>query len=238
MGQLNSNGLTAMYNTFNALPATGSATGEGGAGVARPSRVQVQNAVNAWVCATPDYNGQVVGSYNQSIISAMKRCCQKTIESGVGGTEANGWIGPGSGGYAKISAGAAGLPNKGLLGMQQEFDSTDANGVRSAITPYVFYGWRVMLGHITGLVAPGLINRAFTGMQAAVAQAHRCYQDIDYKSEQGYRNWEKGSGDVYSETGTGANGGITYAVRIDGGARVRGYTLTHWADVLHPWLTA
>lgn len=235
ISQLNAAGLTRTADTFEALPNTGSTTAKGGAGAVRPSKVQVQNAVANWVCATPDYVGQTVNTPQAAAISAMNRCFSEPIMSGLGGTASNDWIGPGVGGGGKIVSGASGLPNRGQTGMQMEFRSTDASGARSALTPYVLFGVRVLYDMLMVLAAAGLIDRLNPQVKTAVARANRGEIDKNYKHERGYINTEKGTIDTYTPTGTGANGGLTWTMTLSGGGAASvGYTRGTW-DVIKAW---
>lgn len=234
--QLSANGLTNALNLYNTFPVTGSVTGKGDRPAINPppSRVQIQNAVANWVCATPDYIGQTVASGQAVAISSINRFASKTIMSGYGGNAGNGWIGPGYQGWAMISSGAAQTPNLGQLGMAHEFNSSDGLGIRSAMRPYVMFGMRIVLEQLLTQAAYGELDRTSGPLQTAVARMNRSMIDIDYKSEQGYRNFEKGSGNEWSEADLGATWGMISSL----GPRVRGYTLGFWFNVLHPWLTA
>jgi hypothetical protein len=232
--QLSDQGLTNAFNTW---------TGSGGSG--KPTTAQIAASVVNWVCASPNFTSLTINSPLVDFVSAAAtRVFNALVETGYGGDASNGWIGPGHLGYAKITTGEAGLPNKGIRGMLTEFAASDANGPRSALTPYGMYGSRIpltmmLLGICLDSLDPGTVlplsNATFI---AAFKQMNVGMTDLEYKSINGYRNFEKGSGDIYTETGTGSNGGLSYYNRIGAGTpRVRGVSLGIYHDVIKIWYT-
>ena len=130
--------------------------------------------------------------------------------------------GAGVGGRAKIMKNAAGLPNKGALGMAHELDSVDAEGIRSSMS-YATWGIRVTLNLMTLLMCSGELdisaahqNRAQIGMV-----------DYKYKSDNGYYS--------YAHAGGSGSENWTSALNNTWGWS---YTMGQWFNMLKPHLDA
>lgn len=97
----------------------------------------------------------------------------------------------GAGGLGHLLAGQSGLPNLGVLGMAQEFDSVDAGGGRSSLG-YVWQGWgnSIPNRHIveyfgdwgTGVDQTSVENKYNIGST-----------DMIYKAQNGYHDYAKGA---------------------------------------------
>lgn len=108
---------------------------------------------------------------------------QKTYNNAVAATGANGK------GY--LVSGADGLPNLGETGMEQEFESSDANGKRSDLR-YVSLGWNNSLVNLwlvehfgdapTGAAGDDTLRRYTVGTT-----------DFLYKADRGYHSWSLGT---------------------------------------------
>ena len=133
--------------------------------------------------------------------------------------------GAGVAGRGKIMAGAAGLPNKGQVGMYHEFDSSDAGGVRSSAS-YVMFGARVILNWALVLGVAGLLDRKAANVQAMRERLDRAQIDLKYKSDHGYLSYSKG--------GEGSNNeNWTSALDDQWGWS---YTFGTWTHILNPYL--
>ena len=126
--QLQAAGLGHLYQTFNTYQATPSAMA--------PSPQTVQQGIQGYAMHGMTL-GQLLDLYVYLAADTFSAQVACGLNSGAG-------IQSGSVYAGRITAGCSSLPNLGSVGMEKEFDSTDANGARSDAS-YVRLGVRTDL---------------------------------------------------------------------------------------------
>jgi hypothetical protein len=177
----------------------------------------------SWTGLGHTYN---LDTLDDLIVTVMNDMFNQNVMSGVGGTAANGWIGPGVPGTnaGKIVSGASSLPNKGKIGMAQEYNSNDAKGKRSSST-YVEDGMKLTDGILILAMCDGSLRPGDSDWSATLDRVDIGMADHFYKTTQGYTGYQKGGvEDLWSYTArTGF--GLEYMHKI-------------WPDMVKPWANA
>lgn len=171
---------------------------------ARPTTAQVEAGVKNWAW----YWGGTLATPQTLWVNMVSRTFLRNIESGYGGNASNGWIGPGINGRGKIIANAAGLPNKGALGMIFGLDASDGEGPRIS-TSYATWDMRNAVDIIPLMVLTGQLDRNDSAVQAAFAKVNIGLTDLQYKSTNGFYSYAHGGGGG-SEDWTTASHGTTW----------------------------
>ncbi len=94
-------------------------------------------------------------------------------------------------GCGEIAKGCTGLPNKGALGMVQEFDTGSGGGRRSS-SLYATDSLKAHQANRLALIASGLWNQDISVQQIAKTRVNIAVQDLRYKLEQGYKDLSNG----------------------------------------------
>lgn len=191
----------------------------------RPSASQIANAIDG----TWKHRGLGIADYFEIWRTGVNRIYNRKVMSGYGGTAANGWIGPGYNGRAKIISGASGLPHKGQTGMLNEFDAKDGypGGVRSSMS-YCQWGARLGIAWTCAMAVAGELNLASSNVNETLGRMDIGMIDVEYKHVSGYLSWAK-NGTGQSETWTKAERNTSWGINFNHGL---------WFDVLKPWWQA
>ena len=169
----------------------------------------IQNAVKNYKS-----HGSTISNYMAIYNDLVRNTYGKNVNAGLNN-------GAGYNGYGKIVSGAATLPNPGVMGMLQEFDSIDGNGPRSSLA-YAYDGFRPHQTNLLVLVIGGYWQKGGADSNDAFARLTVGNTDLWYKFEKGYMSYGKG---VYQGTQD-----MTYA-----GERGFTYLRSLWEDVLKPY---
>jgi hypothetical protein len=206
LADVQASGLTNLYQTFNWKAANPTSIA--------PSGSTIQSAVRQ----PYRYHGvaltDVMGLYNSLLVDTYG----KTVNAGLNG-------GAGINGAGKIASGADTLPNKGVVGMLKEFDSSDAGGPRSAAN-YAYDGFRPHQTNLLVMIASGLFDASSPVAKEAAARLEVGNTDLWYKLDKGYIGYYKGAAQGTFST---ANDGSTFGFA---------YTRPVWENVLRPYLQA
>jgi hypothetical protein len=207
IAELNAAGLTNTYRMFNWAadhPSDGA-----------PTAAQIEANVRNY-----RYGGKRLKSPMAQLYALTLNTYSGTVSCGLnnGAGILNGDIPTGT-----IAMGCDSIPNLGARGMLLEFASSDANGPRSSIL-YSYDGFRPNLtNHIVvlnggywmpGPMADTILNRLNVGIT-----------DLNYKLEQGYRNYARGVG-YTSIFDLNRSGGWNHTFNT---------TLPLWFDVIKPY---
>ena len=172
VAQLKAHGLSNSYQTFNWKSANPSASA--------PTGTQIEGAVR---------NYRYLGLSADNVMGIYWKLTENTygknVTAGLNG-------GAGINGYGRILSGADALPNKGVLGMLKEFDSSDGNGARSSAT-YAYDGYRVNQTNMDVLIANGYWNKASSEAASSLSRIKVGATDLWYKLSKGYSNYAKGA---------------------------------------------
>jgi hypothetical protein len=185
VAELKAHGLSNSYQTFNWKTANPSANA--------PTGDMIEKAVENY-----RYLGLPIDNYMGIYWKLTENTYGKTVNAGLNG-------GAGIDGYGRILSGADALPNKGVLGMLKEFDSSDANGARSSAT-YAYDGYRVNQTNMYVMIASGYWNKASAEAQNSLTRIKVGATDLWYKLSKGYSNYAKGASrgtDSLAENGKG-----------------------------------
>lgn len=166
---------------------------------------QVQNIVKNWQA---NYGGTTytLDQLDAVLNYVLNKAYGKTIMSGVGGTAANDYIGPGVAGYTRaghawglIETGASDLPNRGQIGMCEEFDSGDS-GDPDTNTPanrssghYVTWMYRITVQILLLAMVEGTLNPGNSARASVIAKMKRGHTDWIYKCTKGYWSYDHGA---------------------------------------------
>lgn len=172
LAELNTNGLTNAYLTFNWKAANPSS--------AAPTGTMIQNGIRNYKC-----HGLGISNYTEIYNDLVTDTYGESVSAGING-------GTGLNGYGKIVSGAATLPNPGAAGMLEEFDSGDANGPRSSLI-YAYDGFRPHQTNQLVLIIGGYWQKGGAAANAAVARLNVGNTDLWYKIEKGYISYAKGA---------------------------------------------
>lgn len=198
VSQLSSLGLSNAYRTFNWKAANPSSPA--------PTGTQIQNAVRDW-----SLWGIRLDNYMQIhadlTAHTYGRTRDKRIECGYNNGQGVAASGAPAGVAGVIDSGCAGLPNKGSHGLLLEFSSTDASGVRSSIS-YAYGGfkpnlftrvvlidaglWQPTLAAIPHRVGTDWTWPAGSNISSVLSLVPVGGEDLWYKLEHGYRNYQHG----------------------------------------------
>lgn len=170
-----SKGLPRIYDGFRLDGPPGDRGGP------RPSTADVENSVKNWKWARNNQPGNAFATHMTRMLElAFDNNVAAGLNNGAGFT-INGQS------RGKIMKNAATLPNKGKMGMANEFDTSDAGGPRSAMS-YVTTGTRIVLDMLMLMGAldvyempTALKERVDVGMT-----------DIKFKNDNGYWSHAKG----------------------------------------------
>lgn len=169
-------GLTNTHETFT--------WAQNHAGSGAPSGSQIESNI-----ANYRYNGQPLKEPMGQLYDLTVNTYSKNVNCGLNGGAGINWNGTATG---IIHAGCGSLPNSGQLGMLLEFDSSDANGARSAAW-YAYDGLRPNLtNHV--VVLQGGYWQAGSQADTIVGRLDIGITDMEYKLQQGYRGYAKGVG--------------------------------------------
>jgi hypothetical protein len=153
----------------------------GDRGGPRPTATEVETAIKNWKWARNGAGGTAYVTHMTRMLElAFDNTVQPGLNNGAGFT-INGVS------RGKIASNAAGLPNRGALGMANEFDTSDAGGPRSAMS-YVTTGTRIVLDMLLLLGALDLYEMT----PALKARVDIGMTDIKYKNDNGYLSHSKG----------------------------------------------
>lgn len=202
VAELNANDLPNIYETFNWKAANPSSKA--------PSGSTIEAAVDSY-----KYYGNSLDNYLKIYEALLKDTYGQTVNAGLNN-------GAGIGGAGKIVSGADTLPNKGVVGMLKEFDSSDANGKRSSFI-YALDGYRPHMTNQLSLIVAGYWQPASTTAALAVTRMSIGNTDLWYKAEKGYIGYAKGKAQAL----------VDYPSY--GGSRGFAYNRSLWDDVLRPY---
>jgi hypothetical protein len=182
--QLQVAGFSHLYQTFDTYQATPSAMA--------PSPQTVQQSIRGYAMHGMTL-GQLLDLYVYLASDTFSAHVACGLNSGAG-------VLSGSVNAGRITAGCAGLPNLGAVGMEKEFDSTDANGARSDAS-YVRLGVRTDLFNQLVVLVYG-DWRDTTASMTAISQLAVGVSDFFYKAGQGYEDYSHGTDQGLFKCGT------------------------------------
>ncbi len=204
VARLDTLGLTNAYEIFNwkaAHPASSAPTG-----------AQIEAAVHDWAL-----HGVPIEQWMTLAAHLSDNTYGKPVACGVNGGA--GLMVTGGAHAGVIDTGCSGLPNLGVPGMLLEFDSNDAEGVRSS-AEYAYGGHKANLITHAVLLATGLWTPGGTADEI-VKRTNVGTTDLWYKLDHGYRDYEHG-----------ASAGILRSDDPGFGFR---YLRSLWNDVVRPY---
>ena len=168
--------LTHIHETF-----TSKARGIANA----PSASDIEKAVHSY-----KYNGVGVSNYINGLYkNLLEYTFGEKVSCGLNGGAGVTKEGKTGG---KIVSGCETLPNKGATGMLEEFNGSDANGVRSS-AGYAFDGFKPHLINQLVFIAAGLWDKNSSVAQDSVNRISIGVTDLMYKLEKGYAGYSKGA---------------------------------------------
>ncbi len=158
---------------------------------------------NTWRQRT-DYGGFYLTETQASLEWLLNRAFSKTVHAGL--NNETGWYFSITGHYhGVIASGKAGLPNKGKVGMSQEFDTTDGGGVAGKTSTGTDQPWNKKRSNINYVMkgTPPILNLALTlhllgevDLAAMSPDTRSRMQigivDLSYKINAGYNDLSKG----------------------------------------------
>lgn len=202
VAELSANNLPNIYETFNWKTANPTSPA--------PSGSAIEAAVDSY-----KYYGNSLDNYLKIYEALLKDTYGQAVNAGLND-------GAGIDGAGKIVSGADTLPNKGVIGMLKEFDSSDANGKRSSFI-YAFDGYRPHMTNQLSLIVAGYWQPTSTTATLAVTRMNIGNTDLWYKAEKGYIGYAKGKAQAL----------VDYPSY--GGSRGFAYNRSLWDDVLKPY---
>jgi len=202
VAELNANNLPNIYETFNWKVANPTSPA--------PSGSAIEAAVDSY-----KYYANSLDNYLKIYEALLKDTYGQAVNAGLNN-------GAGIDGAGKIVSGADTLPNKGVIGMLKEFDSSDANGKRSSFI-YAFDGYRPHMTNQLSLIVAGYWQPTSTTATLAVTRMNIGNTDLWYKAEKGYIGYAKGKAQAL----------VDYPSY--GGSRGFAYNRSLWDDVLRPY---
>jgi hypothetical protein len=198
---LQSNGLNNAYWTFSTYLTNPNA--------GAPSPATVQQGLQNY-----SMHGKTLGQ----LLDIYTYLANGTFAGTVGcGLNAGAGILVGNVYAGRIVAGCAGLPNKGAMGQETEFDSVDGNGARSDAS-YVRLGLRANLFNQLVLVVYGDWQNTSASM-ASLLLVKVGVTDFFYKATQGYEDYSHGTDEGFFQCGMGIDCALNQSI---------------WTDVLAP----
>lgn len=174
-----------------------------------PSGTQLEDAVRNYRLI-----GNVLNDYIKIYMGLVNDTYGMNVNSGLNNGE-------GFNGYGKIADGAATLPNPGATGMLKEFDTIDANGLRSSLD-YCYAGYRPHQTNQLCLIIGGFWPTGSADAKGAGARMIIGNTDLWYKIEKGYLSYSKGKSEGYQGLNFVNNRGFSYVRSL-------------WEDVLLPF---
>jgi hypothetical protein len=182
--QLQTNGLSNLYFTFNTYQSSPSA--------GAPSPQAVEQGITGY-----SMHGITLGQLLDLYVYLANDTFSATVGCGL-----NGGAGIVVGGVSagRVVSGCSGLPNVGAAGMEKEFDSVDAMGARSDAS-YVRLGLRTNLFNQLVLVVYG-DWRDTTASIAAAKEVAVGVTDFFYKATLGYQDYSHGTNQGLFQCGT------------------------------------
>ena len=202
VAELDSNNLPNIRETFNWKAANPTSKA--------PSGSTIEAAVDVY-----KYYGNTLDNYPKIYEALLKDTYGQAVNAGLND-------GAGIDGAGKIVSGADTLPNKGVIGMLKEFDSSDANGKRSSFI-YAFDGYRPHMTNQLALIVAGYWQPGSTLATLAATRMNVGNTDLWYKAEKGYIGYAKGKAQAL----------VDYPSY--GGSRGFAYNRALWDDVLRPY---
>ncbi len=202
VAELAANNLPNIHETFNWKTANPTSKA--------PSGSTIESAVDSY-----KYYGNSLDNYLKIYEALLKDTYGQAVNAGLNN-------GAGIGGAGKIVSGADTLPNKGVIGMLKEFDSSDANGKRSSFI-YAFDGYRPHMTNQLSLIVAGYWQPGTSTADLAVTRMNVGNTDLWYKAEKGYIGYAKGKAQAL----------VDYPSY--GGSRGFAYNRSLWDDVLRPF---
>ena len=199
--QLQAAGLSHLYQTFHTYQATPSAMA--------PSPQTVQQGIQGYAMHAMTL-AQLLDLYVYLAGDTFSGQVACGLNSGAG-------IQSGSVYAGRITAGCSSLPNLGSVGMEKEFDSTDANGARSDAS-YVRLGVRTDLFNQLVVLVYGDWQDT-TASMTAIAHVAVGVSDFFYKAAQGYEDYSHGTDQGLFKCGANMDCPINHAL---------------WTEVLAP----
>lgn len=170
-----SKGLPRIYDGFRLDGPPGDRGGP------RPSTADVENSVKNWKWARNNQPGNAFASHMTRMLElAFDNNVSPGLNNGAG-FSSNGQM------RGRIASNAANLPNRGRMGMANEFDTSDAGGPRSAMS-YVTTGTRIVLDMLM-LMGALDVYKMPTALKERVDIG---MTDIKYKNDNGYLSHSKG----------------------------------------------
>ncbi len=180
-----------------------------------PTGRQIEEAVRNWT-----NHGNHVADHRAMLVRGGRFTFNKTVSTGLND-------GAGVKGRGRMIAGQDGLPNRGVKGMANEFDTIDAKGKRSSAS-YVTHGYRVIMNWLGVEMANGTLDRRDPDVRALAAQIDIGVTDLIYKSENGYLSYAKG--------GPPASNNEDWTAREQAVKWGWSYTFGIWTHMLRPYL--
>lgn len=201
LAELNANGLSNAYMTFNWKAANPSSNA--------PTGTMIQNGIKNYKS-----HGSTLSSYMAIYNDLVSDTYGKNVHAGINN-------GAGINGAGKIVSGAATIPNPGVIGMLQEFDSGDSGGPRSSLI-YAYDGFRPHQTNLLVLITCGYWQKGGTDSNAAYARLNVGNTDLWYKFQKGYISYAKGVSQGTQDMTFAGERGFTYLRSL-------------WEDVLTPY---
>jgi hypothetical protein len=185
------------------------------------THAQVESAVENW-----KNKGSTIDQFQTIARRLHEECFSKTVENGY-----NNGAGIMHEGTKRAIVQANPNPDRpelGKIGMIQEYDSQDAEGVRSS-AKYSALDHPLSTQLLLVMMCDGTLGRGSSEIQTLKNRIHNGMSDHKYKSDNGY--WS------YAHGGEGANNDVWKASTH---AKTWGWSYQHgvWFDIIKPWLDA
>jgi hypothetical protein len=192
--ELQTAGLTHLHQTFDTYQ-TNTAAGA-------PSPQTVQQGIVGY-----KMHGMTLGQLLDMYVYLASDTFSATVACGV---NAGAGIDAGTVTAGRIVSGCPALPNLGKVGMEKEFDSTDANGVRSDAS-YARLGTRAdLFNQLVVVVYGDWVDT--TASKAALGQLAIGVTDFFYKATQGYEDYSHGIDEGLFKCGTSMDCPLNQAI--------------------------
>ena len=183
------NTLTSMLNSFNLASFRTSLSSAGLRNMAQTFALTMSGAPTATqlVSSIKNYRGikhtRDLSNLQTLWIDMANYVYSRTINAGL---EPPIMVGGVRRGY--IASNAAGLPNRGQVGMIYEFDGSDAEGLRSS-AQYAMLGARATTIALAAMAASGQLNKSDVAFKTAAGKFSRAWIDLKYKTVNGYNDY-------------------------------------------------
>ncbi len=235
--QLQAAGLTNAKGAFDGPYSSGA--GQLVPRTSPPTVSMIHTALhNTWRQRT-DFGGFYLTETQASVEWLLQRAFSKTVHGGL--NNETGWYFDLTGHYhGVIASGKAGLPNKGKVGMSQEFDTSDGGGVAGKTSTGEDQPWNKKRSNINYVMkgTPPILNLALTlhllgevDLAAMSPDTRSRMQigivDLSYKINAGYNDLSKG--------GPPTSGNIIWR-RADKEESWRLTAVLDFFDKIAPWL--